>query len=252
MDIFEEQHEGAGRKGVAFVAKMMRKTKNQHGGEYRKPPARPFKYNVKDPENWSKFIQHHFGDEEPVPYKRPKKEPTEEDKKYNEVHKWEYWGLDKDDFKYDEKHRYWIDKDGITYPPFQWTNAHGDSWWGLRVKELPLKDANPEYAKQLARNHFKAMIFRWDDAPDDFDGFGAGWRDSPRTYLKKIKKGGVPLELTNLTRLHYRGKKEGNRGEWTGREENKDKVGLPDRGDLSLGGLRRRAEENYRIKPSSF
>jgi len=160
MNIFEEPHNifGGSRKGVAFVKKMMRLTKNKHNGVYRKPPHIPFNYSARDDEDWSEFIQKHFGRDgaEIKKYKRPPpRVKSDEDKEYDEVHKWSYWGLDKDDLDYDERQKkWWIGDTGYSFPPVHWKAPNGKSYWGL-----------PHYEDKAKGTHFDKIAFPMDNYP---------------------------------------------------------------------------------------
>ena len=158
MNLFDETI-GGSRKGVAFVRRMMRNTKEQHDGEYRKPPAKPFRYDKKHPSGWSEHIQDIFKPDgaEIVKYKRPpKRTKTDAEKKYDEVHKWDYWGLKEKDLKYNEARRRWVIKDtNYTFPPIPWTDPRdGRVYWGL-----------PHYTSQDKGVHYDRMAFKEDDFP---------------------------------------------------------------------------------------
>jgi hypothetical protein len=155
LNLFEPEEQnifGGSRKGVAFVKKMMRKTKQRHNGVYRKPPAVPFSYDAKQPEDWSEFIQKKFGPDgaDVVKYKRPApRQKSAEEKEYDKVHRWDYWGLNEDELEYDEaQKKWWIGDTDYSFPPIHWKAPNGQKYWGL-----------PHYESHAKGQHFDKIAF---------------------------------------------------------------------------------------------
>lgn len=178
LNLFEpEEHNifGGSRKGVAFVRRMMRNTKTKHNGEYRKPPAVPFSYDAKQPEDWSEFIQKHFGatGAEIKKYKRPApRQKSEEEKEYDKVHRWAYWGIDEADLEYDEaQKKWWIGDTDYSFPPVHWKAPDGKRYWGL-----------PHYESHDKGQHFDKIAFPLDNYPSTTGEFS-------RKYAMEKKDG---------------------------------------------------------------
>jgi len=159
MNLFDDDIQGGSRKGIAFVRRMMGKTKAKHNGYYRKPPAVPFRYKARQPKDWSEHIQRHFGADgaEIVKYDRPaKRTKTDEEKEYDLVHKWAYWGLRENQLEYDEStKRWWIGDTGYAFPPVLWKAPNGESYWGL-----------PHYESREKGKHFDRIAFKADKYPE--------------------------------------------------------------------------------------
>lgn len=149
---------GGSRKGVAFVRRMMRKTKQRHNGVYRKPPAVPFSYDAKQPEDWSEFIQKKFGPDgaDVVKYKRPApRQKSDEEKEYDKVHRWTYWGIENEDLAYDEdQKKWWIGDTDYSFPPIHWKAPDGKRYWGL-----------PHYESKTKGEHYDKIAFPLDNYP---------------------------------------------------------------------------------------
>jgi hypothetical protein len=115
---------------------------------------------------------------------------TPEDKKWEEVHRPEYWGLEwaKDDndtrpvalhpVSNGGEGKNWVNKDGIQFPPILWTNkqyfekknAHlNDKFWALRhIGGAPEKEKirNAKNDKvERKRVRYNMLFFREDDMP---------------------------------------------------------------------------------------
>jgi len=199
MNVFDDETTGGSRKGVAFVRRMMRKTKVKHKGEYKKPPAEPFRYDAKKPEDWSEHIQNIFKPDgaEVVKYKRPpKRAKTPEEIKYDQVHRWDYWGLKEKDLEYDEdKKRWWIGDTGYAFPPIAWTDPRDDKvYWGL-----------PRYSSRDKGVHYNRMAFKEDDYPDiPFFMFSKTYANKQwREYIRRNEDNGASEYNTSPSEFYY-------------------------------------------------
>jgi hypothetical protein len=189
-------------KGVAFVRKSMAKTKQINKGY--KPPAKwGYDYKVaKEKDKPSKHIQINIGEEKPedvVKYKYPRRKKSEEEKRREEVHKFSYWGLTKDDFEevdgqlVEKKH-------GLLWGPiwFQPTGARS-GFWGLRCCRYDKK------GKKIPSNKKYEYIYYREDDPANENAEGVipnateVWDKDEGEYVNPMDKtlADPPSEISN-------------------------------------------------------
>jgi len=188
-------------KGVAFVRKAMAKTKQQNKGY--KPPARlGYDFDVaKELDKPSKHIQMNIGrvpKADVVKYKYPKRKKSDEEKRREEVMKFDYWGLSRDDFEeidgqlIEKKH-------GLIWGPiFYQPTGSEEGVWGLRCCRYD-KDGK----KIPSNKKYEYLYVRDDDKKNpDMDGLvpntaerwqeGEGWVNTI-----DLAKADPPSEITN-------------------------------------------------------
>ena len=182
-------------KGVAFVRKAMAKTKLQNRG-YR-PPARAG-YDFDEAtrlDKPSKHIQLNIGRVAPddvvkYQYNRNRKK-SEEEKRREQVHKFEYWGLTKDDFEeidgqlVEKKH-------GLIWGPIYYQPTGSERGvWGLRCCRYD-KDGD----KIPSNKKYEYLYVREDD-PLNGEDISAVFPNPENEDLLENTKADPPEEITN-------------------------------------------------------
>jgi len=133
-----------GSKASRMIGALMSKNSTNN---YQRPGIKPF--NAKKLNNPSPFIQKKYldGDVKPFDYcKAQQRKQTEEPEP--EWKKPEYWGLTRDDLT--KSGSKYITKDGLVFPPFEWTSPwNGKTYIGLAKHEPGSKRLTMIYFKDF-------------------------------------------------------------------------------------------------------